>query len=232
MRTSNSLSSLVKHIHKQHPFQSIKKSLAHFFSKVSRVKNSQADFATQPCKFYKVFSNNYITQSQQKNQTGFISHFGPRQEPALVLHGNKPDSKLGPGIIYYKGSCIDYKNAAGQKAVHKLLNVHDFVEIAFKDYGLDLRRGGNTGDGPLHLICCYAGGFSPKSMAGEMARELKRSIVCYGIDKPVTTFPGLRSGMEETSKVFCEEIFLNRKVLSPLYEIIHLPDNQPGEIRV
>lgn len=232
MRTSESLSSFVKQIHKRHHFHEIKKSLIHFFAKLAGIKNSQVRLNNQSCKYYKVFSNHYLTQAQQINQTGFVSHFGPRQEPALILHGSDPRSMPGEGFIYYKGTCVDFKKMTGEKAVHKLLNVHDFVEIVKKDFGLDLRRNGNTGNQPLHLICCFSGGRSPKSVAGQLARELERSVICYGETQSMFTSPALKSHMDETAKVFCEEIFLKRKVISPMYEIIHLPDNNPGEVRV
>lgn len=240
MKTSHSLSSFVKQIHKHHHLHGLKKCLALFFAKLSGVKNSQARLDS--VKYYKTFNHNYVTKTEQYNQTGFISHFGPRQEPALVLHGNNPNSKLGGGFLYYKGSCVDYKKATGEKIVHKLLNVHDFVAAVKRDFGLDLHRTGNTGDKPLHLICCYAGGYNPDSLAGQMARELDRSVVCYDEGTPLITFPGLKRNMDEAAKVFNEEIFLDklsgennfleRKVLTPLSEIIHHPDNQPGKKRV
>lgn len=231
MKITSPISPTVNFINKCTSGKFIKKTLSNFLAKISHVKNSNTKINNQPYGFAKVFSNNYSTSDRHMEKTGYVSHFGKTQEPAIFIHGCESNHTEGKGIEYYKGITFDDKNIEGKEAVYKLLNVKEFVAIVKKDFNLDLHRTGNTGVAPLHLICCYSGGFSPNTIAGQLSRELERTVISYGDNSILTTFGSMTENMSKEARIYTDEDYSRGKFLRPLHQVIHFPDGKPGQIR-
>lgn len=231
MRINTSLLTTLTQTIKTNPFKNVSNKFANLFSKISGVKNNNENLKHQPAKFLKCFSSNYDSTQRRQVQTGFLSHFGHYQEPAIFIHGSGTHFIDGKGIIYDKGVTVDYKNLAGEEMPEVYLNVKEFVAAVKKDFNLDLHRTGNTGDKPLHLISCYAGSYRADSIAGQLSRELDRSVVTYGEDVQVCIFGKLIDKTDEPSRIYSPDSVYPNGILKPLKPIIHFPDNQPGRIR-
>lgn len=231
MKICNTFFTKVSHTFQGKHVKGIRNTFNNLLSKVSGIKNNNENLRTQPAKYFKCFSNDYDSNLKFNYQTGFLSHFGRYQEPAIFIHGSGTHYENGKGIVYFKGITVDNKNLAGESAVDSYLSIKDFVATVKKDFSLDLHRTGNTGTNPLHLICCFSGSFRADSIAGELSRELERSVVTYGDNSPVEIFGKLIDTMDERTRVYSPDKRYPNGILKPLKPIIHFPDNKPGQIR-
>jgi len=231
MKIAHSLFSSVTHAFKSGIAKGVKSTFNRFFAQVDHIKNNDEKLKCPSYKFLKSFSANYNTKIERVVQTGFISHFGRYQEPAIFIHGSGTHYQDGKGIYYFKGMSIDNKNINGEEIVNPFLSVKEFVAAVKKDFNLDLHRTGNTGTSPLHLVCCYSGGVSPDSIAGQLSRELERSVVSYGENSSVGFIGCLADKMDEHARIYSKDERYPNGIFRPLQPIIHFPDNKPGQIR-
>ena len=200
---------------------------------MSRARNISSGFNKKPTKFIKVFSNNFDSTCKLTDQTGFVSHFGVRQEPALLIHSTRAGAFREQKFSYYKGNSLDLKNIKGEDIQPQFLNARELIDIIKRDFGLDLRRNGNTGKKPLHLITCYSGGFKNTSSGAQLARATGRKIVCYGEHDAiaVTVNPELKSYMDRQTRIYSVLTSVYKDLNQPLQEVIHSPDGKAGKLR-
>lgn len=230
MKINSSIFSSISHAIKKNPVKNAANKINNFLTKISRIKNDKETLAP-PVKFLKTFSIDYDSKAQQFTRTGFLSHFGQYQEPAIFIHGTGTHRSDGKGIDYFKGSSLDDINFAGEEADYKSLTIKEFVAAVKKDFNLDLHRSGNTGTSPLHLICCFSGSLDSDSMGGELARELNRSVITYGNNTRVYIFDELKDKIATNSRIYAPEEKYPNGIPKPLKPIIHFPDNRPGQFR-
>ncbi|WP_224552680.1 hypothetical protein [Pectobacterium versatile] len=209
----------IMNVNKSTPDNGVKKTLFGFLSHFSRAKNVNVNVNKQPAKVAKVFSNNHNSEHRCIQQTGYVSHFGPRQEPAIFIHGSSEGK-----FAYYKGNTVNHKDIEGNDP-YISLNATEFVARIKKDFGLDLHSNGDRNAKPLHLISCYSGGVSRDTLAAAMSIATNRQIICYGNKEPVFMRNGLKNNMDEDVYIHGE---YSKKALP---EVRHTPYNMIGSMR-
>ncbi|KFF65162.1 hypothetical protein IW01_18370 [Pectobacterium brasiliense] len=219
MKINYATTPIIMNANKSTPDNRVKKSLFEFLPKLIGMKNTNINFDKQPVKFAKIFSNNHSSERKSVQQTGYVSHFGPRQEPAIFIHGS-----LAGKFEYYKGNMINNKNIRGNNP-HVNLSATELVARIKKDFNLDLHSHGDRNTKPLHLISCYTGGINRATLASQLSIATHRQVICYGSEEPLYIYGDLKNNMDKNAYVYSKD--LNE----PLPEILHTPYNMIGRPR-
>ncbi|MGY4730830.1 hypothetical protein [Burkholderia pyrrocinia] len=156
-----------------------------FAKSIASVRNSKSSINIASCNkppgLAKVFCSNFDTSTNEISHTGFVSHFGDRQEPALFVHATKDWNSGKTWFAYQKGIYRDGIDAFGCDLSNstKLLDSTGLTKALKEDFGIDLSEAGGR-EKPLHLIACRSGGRDAKCLASELAKAINRKVVSYG----------------------------------------------------
>ncbi|HDR9512172.1 TPA: ParB N-terminal domain-containing protein [Burkholderia cepacia] len=120
---------------------------------------------------------------------GYTDNYRGKGEPAILTHGGY--RVIDGGMLYYaRGTKItDFSPPNGPVVTQQFnseafVQPDEFVRLMRIEHGIDLRAGGNTGNGPLRLIACFASKGGADSAAQKLANATGRRVYAYS-DLPV-----------------------------------------------
>ncbi|XTZ37928.1 hypothetical protein ACQYRI_18590 [Salmonella enterica] len=209
----------------------LKVSLHGLLACVRKITNCDKKHAKESKKFVCYFSQNYNPTYREWQKTGFVDRFGTTQEPALIVHSTLPIIGQEQHFIWYKGIMRDFKDDDGTLVQPPFLDAQGLLSVIKKDMGLDLRRDGNTGTKPLHLIADFSGGLASSTLAAKLAKAAERPVICYGHNQEITLNTDYPFSDNKHIKVYGYPLKDKKRLNKPLPQIIHMPQNSTGFIR-
>ncbi|WP_175743671.1 C80 family cysteine peptidase, partial [Burkholderia ambifaria] len=129
----------------------------------------------------KMYSDYIITSDEENyNHSGFTDNYRGKGEPAILTHGEF-DKMTGGVLLYARGAKESDSAGLVLKPLdfEEMVQPEEFVRLMQDEHGVDLRLGGNTGDGPLRLIACCALKGGENSSAQKLANATGRRIYAY-----------------------------------------------------
>ncbi|MDR6504231.1 hypothetical protein J2785_007429 [Burkholderia ambifaria] len=129
----------------------------------------------------KMYSDYIITRDEENyNHAGFTDNYRGKGEPAILTHGEF-DKMTGGVLLYARGTKESDSAGLVLKPLdfEEMVQPEEFVRLMQDEHGVDLRLGGNTGDGPLRLIACCALKGGENSSAQKLANATGRRIYAY-----------------------------------------------------
>lgn len=207
----------------QYNVSSHKKPTGFFKNILTKLKCVQNTKNEMPFKFSKAFSHNVDLTRKQIDQTGFISHFGLTQEPALFIHTADFSDDGERLFVYNKGITLNNLDIAGNYKVPQFLCATELVSAIKNDFNLDLCMNGNTGNMPLHLVSCYAGGKGPYSLASQLASATGRGVIAYGNKQELITMNDIKRNLSEDACVYAYPLHENNELNTPLPGTVYHP---------
>lgn len=88
------------------------------------------------------------------NVSGITRNYHGKGLFAVSIHATKSGS-----LLYAEGSMVcsaDGSEILKDYDFYKILTPEEFVNLLKERQEIDLKKGGNTGDAPIYLICCHA----------------------------------------------------------------------------
>lgn len=134
------------------------------------------------CDYFSLYGEFYLKREENKYVFfGITKNYHGKNVYALLVHGSKNGK-----ILYTEGITVyseDGKRILKKSPFYKYVTPKKFVDLLNERHGINLKKGGNTGNGLLYLISCYALKISDpltnQSNAQRLAAYTNRPVCAY-----------------------------------------------------